>query len=148
MLLLLSLAQAAVSVPGDPVLELAVETGRGADRVIVVENDGPAPLRATVYFEDPGSEASSRPWMRFTPREVTVPPGEAAHVPFRVEVPADAGLGTFEAVYVVEEAPAEAVWPPPADAPPAEPLRSERRTVRVMTLVDERAAVLEEPPAR
>jgi hypothetical protein len=140
--LLLSVSQAAsLNVAGQPVHEMTLQAGHAADRVLFVENDGTEPLRAVVYVQDAaasGEGPSNRAWVRFTPRELTVAPGEIARVPYRVEVPADVGLGTFESVFVVEEARGEPVWPPPADPSGVDgdaASDGERRTVRVVTLV-------------
>lgn len=116
-LLVTSPLAAQISVVSSTLEERAAAPGEQYTGTIRVRNAGAEPRQARVsaadyrfhadgrtFFEQPGTVArSNAAWVRFTPAQLTLAPGEEATVAYTVSVPADAGLrGTYWSVLMVE----------------------------------------------
>lgn len=118
-------AAAQVSVVSSTLEERAATSGEQYTGTIRLRNTGAQPQQARVsssdyrfladgrtFYERPGTGArSNAPWVRFSPAQLTLAPGEEATVAYTVAVPADAALrGSYWSVLLVEtvdDAPAD-----------------------------------------
>ncbi|MDP2311989.1 MAG: hypothetical protein Q8P41_03725 [Pseudomonadota bacterium] len=115
-----------LQVVGELVHESSLTSGQSAEGRVVLRNDGASAVEVVVYPRDAAEEGegatalagSNRPWLRFTPRLVTIGAGGTAEVPYRIEVPPNTDVaGTFGTLLVIEPTNVP-VWPPPADPAP------------------------------
>jgi hypothetical protein len=110
-------AAAQVSVVSSTLNEHAAAPGEQYTGTIRLRNTGAEPRQARVspadyrfladgrtFYEQPGTGAhSNAAWVRFSPGQLTLAPGEEATVSYTVAVPADAALrGSYWSVLLVE----------------------------------------------
>jgi P pilus assembly chaperone PapD len=98
-----------------PMVTISDTKGSQAKGSINVSNSGATPLRMRVYAEDftytrtTGYVASSKhehsaiPYLQFSPRELTVPPGVTRNVRVGITLPPSAPDGEYRAAIFVEE---------------------------------------------
>jgi P pilus assembly chaperone PapD len=98
-----------------PMVTISDTKGSQAKGSINVSNSGKEPLRMRVYAEDftytrtTGYVASSKhdhsaiPYLQFSPRELTVPPGVTRNVRVGITLPPSAPDGEYRAAIFVEE---------------------------------------------
>jgi P pilus assembly chaperone PapD len=98
-----------------PMVTISDAKGSQAKGSINVSNSGKEPLRMRVYAEDftytrttgyvPSSkhERSAIPYLQFSPRELTVPPGVTRNVRVGITLPPSAPDGEYRAAIFVEE---------------------------------------------
>jgi len=91
--------------------------GEFYEGVINLKNDGSEAVEARAYltdyvfnckgenfYNDPGShERSNATWVEFSPKRVTIPPGQKASISYRIHVPVNTLDGTFWCMLMVEE---------------------------------------------
>ena len=119
-------------VDGALVRESLVQAGVQVESSVTLANPSTETIKVFLYFADAGDpERSNRPWVRFTPREVEVMPGEVT-LRWKMEVPPGVLDGeVYESDLVVEKAPRNTEWPPTYS-----PGEYSRYSVRVVTYVD------------
>lgn len=98
-----------------PMVTVSDTKGNQAKGVINVVNSGDKPLRMRVYAEDftydrkkgyvatPKHERSAIPYIQFSPRELTVPPGVTRNVRVGIMLPPSAPDGEYRAAIFVDE---------------------------------------------
>jgi P pilus assembly chaperone PapD len=98
-----------------PMVTVSDTKGSQSKGVINVSNNGKEPLRMRVYAEDftyerakgfvstPKHERSAIPYLQFSPRELTVPPGVTRNVRVGITLPPSAPDGEYRAAIFVEE---------------------------------------------
>jgi P pilus assembly chaperone PapD len=112
------LASSTIAVAGSfnitPVVTISEARGGQGKATITVSNSGKMPLRMRVYAENftysrqgyLGSENhafSAIPYLQFSPRELTVPPGVTRNVRVGMTIPPSAPDGEYRAAIFVEE---------------------------------------------
>ena len=98
-----------------PMVTVSDTKGSQAKGVINVSNSGDKPLRMRVYAEDftyertkgyvatPKHERSAIPYLQFSPRELTIPPGVTRNVRVGITLPPSAPDGEYRAAIFVDE---------------------------------------------
>jgi len=109
---------AGINIRGSLTQEKAAKPGETYRGIIVIQNSGKAPSEAKIYqtdylffcdgrnfYSDPGkSPRSNAGWITLKTRRMTLPPGQAAEIPFTAKIPEDASLsGTYWSMIMVEE---------------------------------------------
>jgi len=109
---------AGINIRGDMTQEKRAKPGETYQGVIVIQNKDKETAEAKIYQTDylffcdgrnlygtPGTAPRSNGgWITLKTRRATVPPGQAAEIPFTIKVPEDTSLsGTYWSMIMVEE---------------------------------------------
>lgn len=98
-----------------PMVTISDTKGSQSKGVINVTNSGTEPVRMRIYAEDftyerkrgyvaaPKHERSAIPYLQFSPRELTVPPGVTRNVRVGITLPPSAPDGEYRAAIFVDE---------------------------------------------
>jgi P pilus assembly chaperone PapD len=98
-----------------PMVTISDTKGNQAKGVINVSNNGTEPVRMRIYAEDftyertkgyvatPKHERSAIPYLQFSPRELTVPPGVTRNVRVGITLPPSAPDGEYRAAIFVDQ---------------------------------------------
>jgi len=109
-------SQAQITVRGRLAHDLSAMSGQEISGSVIVDNETQEPQQAKVYlrdymffadgtnaYDDPGTnERSSAPWVRFSPENMTIPPGGSVTVSYSMFVPDSTDAGSYWSMLMVE----------------------------------------------
>ncbi len=112
--------RAGISVVGGLTHERSVKPGESRQGIVLIRNSSDEPGEVKIYqkdylffsdgkniYGDPGKDPrSNADWISFSPKRLTIPPGETSRVNYTIKVPEDeTAAGTYWSIFMVEGIP-------------------------------------------